>query len=53
MASSLTELTYGMIMMPMTSPALSMLNPGSSGHSFWSAGVTNNKAKYPYTEAKK
>ena len=30
-ASSLIELMYGTIMMPMTNPALSMLNPGRSG----------------------
>ena len=34
MASSLSELTYGTIISPITSPALSMLNAGSPGMSF-------------------
>ena len=31
-ASSLSELTYGMIISPITRPALSMLNAGQVGH---------------------
>ncbi len=49
MASSLSELTYGIIMIPMTIPALSMLNPGSSGITRCSNGVTNSSAKKPNT----
>jgi hypothetical protein len=44
-ASSLIELTYGMIMIPITIPALSMLKPGRSGIISCRAGVTNSRAK--------
>ncbi len=44
-ASSLMELTYGTIMMPMTMPAESRLNPGKLGISTCSSGVRNSSAK--------
>jgi len=34
-------------MMPITIPAESRLNPGSSGIRYCSSGVTNSRAKYP------
>ena len=45
MASSATELMYGVIMMPMTMPGPSMLKPGRFGRNFCSSGVTNSSAK--------
>ena len=36
-------------MIPITIPALSMLAPGISLNSFFSCGLTNSSAKYPYT----
>lgn len=44
-ASSDTELTYGMIMIPITMPAESMLNPGKPGMIVCSSGVTASSAK--------
>ncbi len=42
-ASSATELMYGVIMMPMTMPGPSMLKPGRSGRIFCSIGVTEQQ----------
>ena len=44
-ASSLSELTYGTIITPMISPALSMLNAGRSGKITCSFGVIVCTAK--------
>ena len=45
MASSLSDDTMGMIMTPMTTPALSALKTIMSGKILWSWGVTKVRAK--------
>ncbi len=44
-ASSLSEETIGMIMMPMTRDALSALNGSVPGSTRWMSGVTKSSAK--------
>ena len=49
MASSLRLETMGRIMMPMTMEALRPLKTAMSSEILRSSGVTNSRAKYPYT----
>src|SRR5574341_865166 len=49
MASSDRDEIIGMIMMPITIPGASALNPETVELTCCNNGVTNNRAKYPYT----